>query len=102
MNETQINNTSVAASINVFVISSMKHVLKRIDFQAPDNYEDAINATEESQMTTLVGGRFLTMTNNYLDLQRTSFSPTLSSIQCQSKEYENITANAKQGNPTHC
>lgn len=80
----------------------MKHVLKRIDFQAPDNYEDAINATEESQMTTLVGGRFLTMTNNYLDLQRTSFSPTPPSIQCQSKEYENITANAKQGNPTHC
>lgn len=63
-------------------------------FQAPDNYEDAINATEESQMTTLVGGRFLTMTNNYLDLQRTSLIPTQLSIQCQSKEYENIANNS--------
>lgn len=70
-------------------------------FQVTDNYEDAINTTEESQMTTLVGGRFLTMTNNYLDLQRTSLSPTPLSIQCQSKEYENITVNGKQG-PTHC
>lgn len=102
MNEPQISYISVAASINVFVIFSMKHILKRIDFQAPDNYEDGINATEESQMTTLVGGRFLTMTNNYLDLQRTSLIPTQLSIQCQSKEYENITANAKQENPTHC
>lgn len=58
MNEPQISYLSVAASINVFVIFSMKHILKRIDFQAPDNYEDGINATEESQMTTLVGVDF--------------------------------------------
>lgn len=58
MNEPQISYISVAASINVFVIFSMKHILKRIDFQAPDNYEDGINATEESQMTTLVGVDF--------------------------------------------
>lgn len=84
----------------------MNDIFERILFQVSGHYEDSITVTEESRTTTLVGGRLLTTTNNYLDLQRTvEFSPltrlthTSPSSQYQSKEYENMRALAKQGKP---
>lgn len=86
----------------------MNDIFERILFQVSGHYEDSITVTEEYRTTTLVGGRLLTTTNNYLDLQRTvefspltRLTPTSPPSQYQSKEYENMRAVPKQGNPHH-